>query len=257
MAFIPFVFSLLMSNRCRSYSRNGRPSDISFAFNSDLRSFFVRHTWACKKQPRPVIWRLSGISIVASNTSGTIPCLYERNDKFNSVALINCSTYLQMAHFFMCTLNGTDVRLYGIWQTAQSGCTCLLPDVAVLAVVFGKREALTAFWLFSLLVTDGAVTSGSISPLVDAATVTVAMLIPAVLQLLLEPPVVSLGTAPLFEDFVWSFSTSTFIVSFVDVVSGLVVVTSVVFNKPISPDVNSRLMIAAVPVTDSTHTSSL
>lgn len=150
----------------------------------------------------------------------------------------------------MCILNGTDARLYGMWQTAQSGCTCLFPDVVVFEVVVGGSEELAAFGLLSLLA--AAVTSGSITPLDEDATEAVAVLVPATL-LLLEPAVVSLGTAPLLED----FSTSTFIVSFVDVVSGFDDVTSVVFSKPISPVVNSRLIIAAVPVTDSTHTSSL
>lgn len=124
MAFIPFVFSLLMSNRWRSYSRNGRPSDISLAFNSDLRSFFVRHTWACKKQPRPVIWRLSGISMVVSNTSGTIPCLFESNCKWSislrfskvEFLLADCAFLHVYVEWYRCTavrdVTDSTIRLY-------------------------------------------------------------------------------------------------------------------------------------------------
>lgn len=63
------------SNRCKSYSKNGNASEISFAFDSDFKSFLYRHACACIKHPRPTICKFSGISIVVIKTSGTLDFL--------------------------------------------------------------------------------------------------------------------------------------------------------------------------------------
>lgn len=42
--FMPFTLSLLIRRRCSSYSRNGKPSEISLAFSSPLQSRFGLQT---------------------------------------------------------------------------------------------------------------------------------------------------------------------------------------------------------------------
>lgn len=74
--FMPFTLSLLIRRRCSSYSRNGKPSEISLAFSSPLQSRFGLQTYACRKQPFPVVETPSGSSIVVNKTSGTLPSLY-------------------------------------------------------------------------------------------------------------------------------------------------------------------------------------
>lgn len=78
IAFMPISFSLFRSTLWSSYSRNGRPSEISLAFNSPFSNRFWRQTYDCKKQPLPVVGIPSGKSIVVKSTSGTFPLLNKK-----------------------------------------------------------------------------------------------------------------------------------------------------------------------------------